>query len=287
MKAGRFQAAVLCEPAEPILPPSGQAPDHILGQVPGIEHDHAKGCFVPNGLFDPFDGPRHFRLTLFVSPPKRGILEHHRIDLLRQAIPPLRIGRNLEGRKMLGHRGFPLGQFLIAAIQAQAQGEAPRATDVQAGHRMMGQRGGTLAVVVVAGHVVKETADRFTQGIVNHHERLPSSVAMGCRLLEHEPDAAAIDFILTPGRFREKAREVSFVGAVEDAPGDIGHALVGRHDQTAQIVLEMPKLALVVQEVAEDHGLLADHGSRRYNRQLHHEPPCPWQPFRLGARVAC
>ena len=51
-------------------------------------------------------------------------------------------------------------------------------------------------------------------------------------------DAAAIDLILAPGGLREKAGEVGFVGALQDAAGHIGHALVGQHDQPGQIVFE-------------------------------------------------
>ena len=40
---------------------------------------------------------------------------------------------------MLGHTGFPLGQFLIAVIQMQGQGKAHRADDIEAGDRIMGE----------------------------------------------------------------------------------------------------------------------------------------------------
>jgi hypothetical protein len=65
-----------------------------------------------------------FGLKLLMSRPKLEVLEQHRVDLLMQAIPRLWLGRDLQGRNMLGHRRGPLGQLLIAAIQAQAQGES-------------------------------------------------------------------------------------------------------------------------------------------------------------------
>ena len=61
---------------------------------------------------------------------------------------------------------------------------------------------------------------------------------MGFRLLQHEPEPAAINRVLPPGGLRKKAGEIGFVGTVEDAAGDIGHALVGQDDQPGQIVLE-------------------------------------------------
>ena len=53
-----------------------------------------------------------------------------------------------------------------------------------------------------------------------------------------------------------KARQVRFVSTVQDAARNMGQALVGQHDQTGQIVLKMPKLALVVKQVAEDRRMV-------------------------------
>jgi hypothetical protein len=53
------------------------------------------------------------------------------------------------------------------------------------------------------------------------------------------PDAAAIDRVLPLGGIRKKARDVRFVGTVEDAARNFGHALVRQDDEHGQIVLEM------------------------------------------------
>ena len=50
---------------------------------------------------------------------KLGILEQHGVDLFMQAIPPLGVWRDLEVGAVLRHGGFPLGQLLITAIEAQ------------------------------------------------------------------------------------------------------------------------------------------------------------------------
>jgi hypothetical protein len=109
---------------------------------------------------------------------------------------------------------------------------------------------------------------------------------MGFRLLEHVPDAAAIDRVLPPEGLRKKARDVRFVGTVEDAARDIGHALVGQDDEPGQIVLEMPNLAVVVKEIPEGRGVFGDHRSQGHKRQFHRTPPCPCQDFEPGPRVA-
>jgi hypothetical protein len=51
----------------------------------------------------------------------------------------------------------------------------------------------------------------FTQGGIQDGERLASSSAMEFCLLEHAPDAAAIDRVLAPGGFREKAGKVGWL----------------------------------------------------------------------------
>ena len=127
----------------------------------------------------------------------------------------------------------------------------------------------------------------FTQRIIDGDERFVSATAMGLGLLEHESDTAAIDRILAPGGLREKAGEIGFVRAVEDAAGNIGHAFVGQHHEPREIVLEMPKLTLVLKQVAEDPRVLGDHRRRHYNRQFHLTPPGPCQQIRPGPRVAC
>jgi len=217
--------------------------------------------------------------------PKLWVLEQHRVDLRMQTIPCLPFGGDLQLWKMRGQRGFPLGQFLIAAIEPQAQRKAHRATDIEAGHRIVGQGIGPVAMVVVPIHVVKETAYMLAQRIIDDDERLAAATAMGFRLVEHEADATVIDGVFPPGRFREKAGEIGFIGTVEDAAGHIGQALVGQDDEPGQIVLKMPKLALVVKHVAEDLRVFGHHRSRLNNRQFHRTPPYPGQGTQLSPRV--
>jgi site-specific DNA recombinase len=116
MEAGRFQPAVLLEQADPVLAPPGQDLDHVFRQGPGVEHHYAKGHLVPDGCFDQLDRQGDCRPKLRLPGLKLGILEQHGVHLFMQAIPPLGIGWDLEVGEMLGHRRFPLGQLLIAAI---------------------------------------------------------------------------------------------------------------------------------------------------------------------------
>jgi hypothetical protein len=88
---------------------------------------------------------------------------------------------------------------------------------------------------------------------------------MGFGLVQHEPEPATIDLVLAPGGFRAEAGEIGFVSTLEVAAGDIGQALMGQHDQSGQIVLEMSKLTLVLKQVAEDRRVRSDHRSRLKN----------------------
>jgi hypothetical protein len=64
--------------------------------------------------------------------------------------------------------------------------------------------------------------------------------------VQHEADATVIDGVCPPGSLREKAGEIRFVGVLEDATDHIGQALVGENEEPRQIVLNMPKSALVL-----------------------------------------
>ena len=81
-------------------------------------------------------------------------------------------------------------------------------------------------------------------------------------VLEHKLDAAAIDRILAPGGLRRESGRRWFYRRSQDAKCHIGHAFVGQHDQPGQIALQMPKLTLVVKQVAEYRGVVTDHGRR-------------------------
>ena len=117
---------------------------------------------------------------------------------------------------------------------------------------MMRQGIGAVAVVVVPVHIVKEAPDMVAQSILQDEERLAAAMPMGGRLLEHEPQPAAIDRRLPPRGFCENAGQIGFIRTVQDAAGHMGHALIGQDAQPGQIVLKMSKLALVLKHVAED-----------------------------------
>ena len=80
---------------------------------------------MADGLFYQLDRQRDFGPELFMPHPKLGILAQYRVHLLMEAIPCLFLPWDREIRKMRGYRRFPLGQFLIAAIDARLGESAP------------------------------------------------------------------------------------------------------------------------------------------------------------------
>ena len=77
-----------------------------------------------------------------------------------------------------------------------------------AGHRIVGRRMSAVAVVVMAVHVVKETAHMFAQGVIEYEGCVSLRTADPFRLLEEIRDATIVDLLLKPGRFREEAGQV-------------------------------------------------------------------------------
>jgi len=97
-----------------------------------------------------------------------------------------------------------------------------------AGHRIVGQRRGVVAVVVMSVHVVKETAHMLAQGIIEYEGCIGLRTADPFRLLEEIRDSTIVDLFLKPGRFREEAGQVRFVRALQHTAGDVGQAFVSR-----------------------------------------------------------
>jgi len=199
---------------------------------------------------------------------------------------PLFVSWDCTVGEMRGHGGFPRRQCLIAAIQAQAEGKAHRATDVAAGHRVMSQGIGAVAMVVMPVHIVEQTPHLCAQGSIDDDTRVASSTAMGFGLLEPEADAATMDRILPPRRLREETGAVRWVGTVEDSAGDLGQTLSGQDDQPRQIVPARPPLTPVLKQVAEDCGVVGHHRRRCNDRPFHAPPPRPGPYLQLGPSIA-
>jgi len=164
LNTGGRQPAISVAQAHPVLPPPGQDPDHILGQVPGLTHHHPTEPIAPAGVFPDGDGQRDGGPKPLMSRPTLGGLAPHGVAWLLPAIPRLCCRRELPGGDMRGHRRGPPSPLLIAARPAQAPGEADRAADRDADDRMMGQGRGAMAMVILVVDIVHERPHVCAQG---------------------------------------------------------------------------------------------------------------------------
>jgi hypothetical protein len=283
---GGFQPAIRVEPAAPSRAPPGQDPAHVLRPGPGVAPHDAHGHLAPDGRFHAVDGQGDGGATRRRPRPTRGGLAPPRGDRLLPARPRLGLPRDRASWTGLGPRGVPLRELRRAALAAPAPGDASRAPDGDAGHRVMGQGGGASPVVRVAVHVGNAAAPRVAPGILPDHPRRPAAPPMGRARLEPAAAAPAIAGVLPPGGLRKHAGAVGVLGPGEDATGDVGHPCVGQDDQPGHIGRERPKLARVVTPIAEDRRLVGNDRGRPHHGPFPSAPPGPSQRSSPGPRVA-
>ena len=143
-----------------------------------------------------------------------------------------------------------------------------------AGDGIMRQWIGGVAVVVMAVHILKQTPNMLTQGVVHTQRRGLGRPSVRRRLCEQVGDAAIIDLRLLPGRLGEEAGKIGLVSTVQDTAGDIAQAFVGQDDQTGEILLKVLKLAAILKQVLEGDRVRRHERRGCDNRQLH--PPLPF-----------
>src|SRR2546428_2712417 len=121
-----------------------------------------------------------------------------------EARPFLFLCRNDTVGEVFMDERLPAGALFIASIQPEVDGKAYRTTEVIAGHRIVGQRICVVAVVVMAVHVVKETAPLLAQGVIEYQGCVGLLTADPFRLLGEVSRFAVGYPFLEPGRFRKK-----------------------------------------------------------------------------------
>ena len=156
-----------------------------------------------------------------------------------------------------------------AARPPEVDGKADRTTASMAGHWMVGQWRGGVAVVGMAGHVGKETAPRLAQGGIADE----GGVGLRPPCVGWWGDATLMDLLWQPGRFRAEAGQVRLVRALQHTAGAGGSALVVQDAQACQIMLEMVKLAPMLAEVPEDVRMRSHQGSGSPDGKRHQAWP--------------
>jgi hypothetical protein len=124
-------------------------------------------------------------------------------------------------------------------------------------------------MIVMTVHIVEETAHMLAQGVIEDQECVGLRTASRLCLLEQILKATVIHAVLEPGRLGEEAGQDGFVCTLQDTTGHVGEAFVVQDDQSGDVILEMLKLAPILEEIAEDLGVSGHEGSRSYDRKLH------------------
>src|SRR3954465_10746081 len=186
-----------------------------------------------------------------------------------KARPFLACRRERTVRKMVMDKRFPTGALGIAPIQTASHKKTDGTTHVGAGHRIVREGIRTIAVILMALDLGKQTAHMLAQRVIKHPERVRFWTAHRFRLLEQRFHAPIIDAVLEPRRFGEEAAAVGFISTVQHATGEVGETFGVQADQTRQVMLEMLKRAPMHEEIAKERRMGGHDGSRGYNGQLH------------------
>ena len=131
-------------------------------------------------------------------------------------------------RKVCLDKGCPVGERFIAPIQSEVDGKTHRPTDIMTRDRIVRERVGVIAVVVMAVDIVEQTAHMLTQSVIENQERICLRSAYCFGLLEQIHEPAVIDTVLEPRRLGEEAGQVGLVRALPHTAGDVARLLLSR-----------------------------------------------------------
>src|SRR5207302_5157726 len=171
--------------------------------------------------------------------------------------------------KVFVDKRFPVGDFFIAAIHTEIHGKTHGATDIMARDRIVREGVRVVTMVIMTVHIVEETAHMLAQGVIEDQYRVSLRATSRLRLLEQIVEPTVIYAVLEPGRLGEEAGQVGFVRALQHTAGHVRETFVVQDNQTRQVILEMLKLAPILEEVSEDIGVSAHEGRGSHYRKLH------------------
>src|SRR3990172_3036895 len=268
-KAVGLQVAVLLQNADPILFAAFGHLNQLFRQIPAIKQEHAEAQSMSNRRFDQLDAQLDLGAKLLMQRYKLRVLEQNGIDFAMQPVPFLLLAGDLPFWEVLVDKLFPAGQLFVTSIHAQVDWKTHWAAHIVAGDGIMGQRITVIAVIVVTCHIIEQAADMFAQGVIQDECRALLALADRFRLFQQIMDAALVDLLFKPGRFRKVAGEIRLIGALQNTASHVGHALVGQHHEPGQVILEMLKLTTVLKEIPKCPGMSRNYGSRSHNWKLH------------------
>ena len=174
------------------------------------------------------------------------------------------------GYQFLDER-FPVGDFLVAPVQppvdrvasCRVQPDTGRKAHCTAdivtgpapaagrGNQIVRQRICARAVVVMLVNVFEQTADVLAQRIIDGQDRFvdTSALALGFALTDMQSVPGSAPNI--PVRFRQEARKVVLLDAIQKATRHVRHRLVFQNHPSGQIIIEVPELTAVLKDRAK------------------------------------
>src|SRR5215510_9809865 len=268
-KAVSLQIPVLLQQADPVFFVVAGHRHQFISEIPTVEQQDAKRDFMSYGGFQEFNAQIDLGTKLLVQVLKVGGVHQDRVHGLVEPCSVFLRGRDRAVGKVFVDKGFPVGEFFIAPIQAEVQWKAYGAADIMTRDWIVGERVCVIAMIVMTVNIVEQIPYMLAQGIIQNQDRIRFRSTDRLRLLEQIRDATVIDAVLEPRRCREEAGEVGFVRTLEHTAGDVRQTFVVQDDQASQVMLKMAKLAPILKEIAKDVRVGSHDGSRSYDGKLH------------------
>jgi hypothetical protein len=95
---------------------------------------------------------------------------------------------------------LPAGQCFVAPIQTEIHRQTDGATAIMTGDRIVREGRRVFAMILLAVHIVKQTADMFAHGVIEAQCRVSLRHTDLLRLVEEIRDPPVIDLLLEPRR---------------------------------------------------------------------------------------
>src|SRR3989442_13831051 len=122
------------------------------------------GGFMPYCGFQEFNPQIDLGTKLLVQLLKVGVVQQDRVHCLVEPCPVFLRGGDRTVGKVFVDKGFPLGEFFIAPIQAEVQWKAHGAADIMTRDRIVGERVRVIAMLVMTVNIVKQTPYMLAEG---------------------------------------------------------------------------------------------------------------------------
>ena len=250
-KAVGLQVPVLFPQAKPVVCPRAGPGHELFRKLPTVEQEDTNRYFGPTRSLQERNAHIALGPNLRVELLKGWVLQHDRINVLREACPFLLLCRDRAVRKGLVDKIFPPRDLFVAPIQTEGAGQAHGAADLRTRDWLVGEGIGGIARVVRAVHIVEQTPHMFAQCLIEDQRRGRLRTAHRLRLLKQILAATVLEAVWEPGGLGEETGQIALVGTLQPTAGHVRQAFVVQDDQPGQVILAMMELAPILKAVSK------------------------------------